>query len=264
MKDSTLIKITCCLPILLLVYVGCSYLAQEDYTDTNFYGQVYIPKTPESTPKDIPTMSSGIATEKPLNSSPNTLPTVLEREGCKLSQFGRSPWLKKGAIRNKAWEDKTLVALMKMGLSEKAASEAIAKLKSPYDLDWVWIGNNYVVSHAKRNLFKAEFDTTYTKNDKDYLCRNTKANFKNQEYFEPARYIVIIDNDQEYHIAEPYACGNVSRITPDLTTPYENRKSNIIKPESKQYAQEIPEPSSLVLFLVGTLLGVAYKRVRAK
>lgn len=167
---------------------------------------------------------------------------VQARRNCKLHKFGTSPWLKPGAPRDEDWRDRTGKALALMGLPVDALDEIenteplLAELGAGASRgDGLW--------------FEGEFTTSFVKAGIPFVCFN--STYVGKQVI-PMRYWRIVRDGKEWHIVEPYACGNIGQIFPRLDI--EPRPF----PRKWLDTAAIPEPSSALLFAFAAFAAIRY------
>lgn len=136
------------------------------------------------------------------------------RSGCRIVAFGVAPWLRPGAPKDAQWERRTHKALAAMGVPMDAASEAIKRMRAGASDDAIGMGNVEGVAMASGQYYLPSFSTTYAKNGRGTVCRDSATRFASDHRAEYAVVYRIQHGDKTYHLGEFLACGNVSRFFP--------------------------------------------------
>lgn len=167
---------------------------------------------------------------------------VHTRRGCTVKKFGSSPWLKPGAPRDGAWRDRTAKALVLMGLPADALEEI-------ENTEPMLAEMGAGASRGDGLWFESEFTTSFVKDNVPFICFSSTYVGKQVV---PMRYWRIVRDKKEWHIVEPYACGNIGQIFPRLDiepAPYPRKWLDTVA---------VPEPSAALLFAFAAVAALKY------
>jgi hypothetical protein len=196
------------------------------------------------------------------------------RSGCRIAVFGTAPWLKPGRAKDKAWELRTHKALALMGIPPEAANIAVERMRSGKADDAVAMGNTTGIGLSSGQVYAPRFTTTYLKNGRGAVCRDSRTRFRTDTQMEYAVLYKIQYAGRTYHLGEFLACGNVSQfMVRDPAAPIRpggtqseapiqpgDAQSEALIPGVPMYPEmpvvnEVPEPSTLALLCLALLLG---------
>ena len=185
------------------------------------------------------------------------------RSGCRIAVFGTAPWLKPGHAKDKAWELRTHKALALMGIPPGAANVAVERMRIGKADDAIAMGNTTGIGLSSGQVYAPRFTTTYLKNGRGAVCRDSRTRFRSVEQMEYAVLYKIQHAGKTYHLGEFLACGNVSQfMVRDPAAPIQpgDVQSEALIPGAPMHPEmpvvnEVPEPSTLALLCLALLLG---------
>jgi hypothetical protein len=140
---------------------------------------------------------------------------VAVSSGCSISRFGMNPYAAPKTARGAEWAIATKDIIMhKTGVSALEADRIVAMMRTGAADDVFEMGN--LGGSSGHQYFSNTFDTTYMKNGKRFLCKDTKTNFVNDDKKEYGR---LYHTSTGISVGEFLRCGNVTILYPGPRVP---------------------------------------------
>lgn len=175
-----------------------------------------------------------------------TVPGIHQRRDCNIGRFGSAPFLAPGVPRDADYHARAERALQVFGLPAGARQLAHDRLAVGIPDREIRIYNDRVDGGPVE--LNHRYITTYAKDGKDFVCHNSKANFRSNEHSEKADLYVIHFEGRTYYIVEPHACRNLSRMFALLPPGYTPAPPTYWSPQGMQPSAPTPGAQPFVPF----------------